>query len=340
MREKKVFILYTGGTIGMKPDTEGFTPQSGFLAEAMSKFPELDLPGMPDVEIAEIADPIDSSNMSPEHWTMIAKQLASRYDEFDGFVVLHGTDTMAYTASALSFMLENLAKPVIVTGSQIPLIQLRTDARDNLVNAIFMAGNYAIPEVCLLFHDYLYRGNRSTKIDADGFAAFASPNFPPLAKIGSSIRVKERLLQRAGTEPLSVRPVERPRIGILTIFPGISAQLVGEYLQQPFQGLIIQTYGTGNAPVANHGLVKALGEACERGLVVVNCSQCLHGQVIMSQYATGNPLLDAGVTSGGDMTTEAALAKLDYLLSQPLSVHQVREQMETDLRGELTVTRR
>ena len=275
--------------------------------------------------------------MSPADWQHIADDIANHYDQYDGFIILHGTDTMAYTASALSFMLEGLQKPVIFTGSQIPLTQLRTDARDNLINAVYLAANHPIPEVCLFFHDHLHRGNRCSKTDADGFAAFTSLNMPPLASIGSTIKIREHLVFKQHRTELNVQQFSSPKIAILTLFPGISAELVKEFLSQPLDGVVLQSYGSGNAPINNKPLMDAIRKACSQGQVIVNCTQCMKGSVNMATYETGKILMDAGVISGFDMTTEAALAKLYYLFSRGLNVQTIREKMITSLRGEMTV---
>lgn len=334
--KKKVYIAYTGGTIGMKPSDNGFVPQKGFLGDTLKSFPEFQHPDMPEITIHDYADPIDSANMSPEDWHLIAEDIEKNYDDYDGFVVLHGTDTMAYSASALSFMLEGLQKPVIFTGSQIPLTQLRTDARDNLINAVYLAANYPIPEVSLFFHDNLHRGNRALKTDADGFAAFSSPNMAPLASIGSTIKVRQHLIWKRKHSDLTVRRFSSPKIAILTLFPGISDDLVRDFLSQDLDGVVLQSFGAGNAPVNNTKLMTAIKDATDQGKVIVNCTQCLKGSVNMSTYETGKILMAAGVTSGFDMTTEAALAKLYYLFSRGLGVDTIRENMVKSLRGELT----
>ena len=337
MNKKKVYVAYTGGTIGMKPSDKGFVPESGYFTDLISSLPEFESPDMPQMEMCEYENLIDSSNITPEDWFRISQDIESRFDDFDGFVVLHGTDTMAYTASALSFMLEDLSKPVIVTGSQIPWSQMRTDARDNLVTSLLLAGNYDIPEVGLYFHNRLYRGNRSRKLDASGFHAFESPNFPPIADVGTKIKLNTELLLTEPAATLKIRKITTPQVIILSLFPGFPAELLENVIaSSSIRGLVLMTYGMGNAPCNDKALLKLLQKASDQGIVIVNCTQCYKGSVDMSGYETGQRLLDAGVISGFDMTPEATLTKLSYLLSSDLSVEQIKQQMQNNLRGELS----
>ncbi|EHJ84294.1 L-asparaginase [Salmonella enterica subsp. enterica serovar Baildon str. R6-199] len=309
--------------------------------------PEFHRPEMPDFTIHEYAPLMDSSDMTPEDWQHIAADIKAHYDEYDGFVILHGTDTMAFTASALSFMLENLGKPVIVTGSQIPLAELRSDGqinselrsdgqiKINLLNALYVAANYPINEVTLFFNNRLFRGNRTTKAHADGFDAFASPNLPPLLEAGIHIRRLNTPPAPYGSGELIVHPITPQPIGVVTIYPGISAEVVRNFLRQPVKALILRSYGVGNAP-QNKAFLQELKEASSRGIVVVNLTQCMSGRVNMGGYATGNALAHAGVIGGADMTVEATLTKLHYLLSQGLDTQAIRSAMAQNLRGELT----
>ncbi|MEH8020826.1 asparaginase [Rheinheimera metallidurans] len=336
MNRKRIYVAYTGGTIGMQHSKQGFVPVSGFLTDTVKRMPEFYRPEMPEFVIHEYDPVIDSSDMTPEHWRDIAQDIQQQYHNYDGFVVLHGTDTMAYTASALSFMLENLEKPVIITGSQIPLAQMRSDGQVNLLNALYLAANYPIAEVALFFNNQLFRGNRATKADANGFNAFASPNFPPLLEAGIHINlIAGHLHQVAIAAPLTLASVVPQPISVVTLYPGISTEVIRNMTSAPVRALIIKSFGVGNAPQRPE-LLQILTDASERGLIIVNCTQCFKGTVNMQGYATGNALKQCGVISGYDMTLEATLTKLHYLLSKPLSAHEIREQMQQDLRGELT----
>lgn len=334
MQKKKIYIAYTGGTIGMKKSPQGYIPVEGYITDVVNSLPELFRDEMPEFVINEYSPVIDSSNMSPNDWQVIANDIATNYDEFDGFVVLHGTDTMAYTASALSFMLENLSKPVIVTGSQIPLSEIRSDGQTNLLNALYLAANYPIPEVSLFFNNKLLRGNRSTKADSTGFNAFDSPNFEPLATAGIQIKIEAgKVVSPSNIEPLKVVTISGQPIGVVTLYPGISHTVIANVLAQPVNALIVQSYGVGNAP-QDSALIAELRNAHEREILIVNRTQCFRGQVNMDGYATGHVLKDAGALSAADMTLEACLTKLHYLLSQDLSYEQRRSLFIENLKGE------
>ncbi len=339
MIDKRLLILNTGGTIGMKPAESGYRPAPGYLAEQLAEFPELRGGQMPGFEIIEYDPLLDSADFSPAEWRRIADDVARGYDEFDAFVVLHGTDTMAYTASALPFMLPGLGKNVIVTGSQLPLCLRRSDARENLITAMIVAGEYDVPEVCVLFGSVLLRGCRTTKVSATRFDAFESPNWPPLANIGTEIRVfpqRIRFPETRRTGPLEVLPITPNGIATVRLFPGLSARVMENVLQTPLRGLILESYGSGNGPSSDRDFLSVLREAVDRGVVIVNLSQCRHGGVAPTDYASGRALHDAGVVSGGDMTVEAALTKLMFLFGQHGDTQRVKQELTRDLAGEVT----
>jgi L-asparaginase len=334
---KRIYIAYTGGTIGMKRTRDGYSPEPGYLQAQMRAMPELKHRSMPSFTIHEYEPLLDSSNMTPREWVKIANDVAANYDDYDGFVVLHGTDTMAYTASAIPFMLSGLAKPVLITGSQIPLCEVRNDARENLITSLLIAANYDIPEVCLYFGGKLLRGCRSVKVSADGFAAFASPNVPPLGNVGIDIEIDAALIRKPRRrQRLKVEEFASPVVSALRLFPGISPELVRNVLRPPLQGLVLEAYGVGNGPDQDVDFLAALAEAVKRGVVIVDCTQCLEGSVNLAEYAAGSALARAGVISGFDMTAEAALAKLYHLFSRRFAPEKVKREMQKDLRGELT----
>jgi L-asparaginase len=343
---KHIYVAYTGGTIGMKPSKSGFIPAAGYLSNTLLNMPEFHRSEMPAFTIHEYDNLIDSSDMSPADWQLIADDISEHYEDYDGFIILHGTDTMAYTSSALSFMLEGLDKPVIVTGSQIPLAELRSDGQTNLLNALYIAANYPIPEVTLFFNNKLYRGNRARKVDADGFDAFDSPNFPALLEAGINIELNHDvvsvfddniLTNKRNNRSLNISSVTPQPIGLVSLYPGISADVVKNIIKQPVNALILLSYGVGNAP-QNKALLDQLVQAQKNGVIVVNCTQCFRGTVNMAGYANGHLLQDTGLISGGDMTPEATLAKLHYLLSKSeLSNVDRKRLMTQNLRGELTI---
>ncbi|HEV7919872.1 MAG TPA: asparaginase [Thermoanaerobaculia bacterium] len=336
-RPKRVYIAYTGGTIGMKRTRDGYVPEPGFLQEQMRAMPELGHDSMPEFVIHEYDPLLDSSNMTPREWLKIARDIADHYRDFDGFIVLHGTDTMAYTASALPFLLQGLRKPVIITGSQIPLCEIRNDARENLITSLLIAATHDIPEVCLYFGGKLLRGCRAVKVSADGFAAFASPNFPPLGEVGIDIEVQWELVRKPEEKArLRVHELTSPVVSALRLFPGISPELIRNVLRPPLQGLVLEAYGVGNGPDKDEAFLAALREATARGVVIVDCTQCLEGRVNLGEYAAGAALARAGVISGYDMTAEAALAKLYYLFSRGLPPPRVKREMQRNLCGEMT----
>ncbi|MCP0914858.1 MULTISPECIES: asparaginase [Legionella] len=334
--KKKILIINTGGTISSIKTGHGYAPMQGYVKKALERIPAFLHKDMPQYVIKEYTPLLDSSNMTVREWNRIAKDIAQEYANFDGFVIFHGTDTMAYTASALSFMLENLHKPVILTGSQIPLSEIRNDAIDNVITSLWLCAHQSLKEVCIYFNQSLLRGNRSQKVSAQRFAAFDSPNFPPLASIGIDIKLHEDLLLPVHNNPFRLQTIEPHFIANFRLFPGFATEVLAYILQQPLRGLILETYGAGNAQNNDPRFLHLLKEACDRGVVIVNCTQCQHGHVEMNQYATGFTLKEAGLISGHDMTPEAAHCKLLYLLSKTSDIKQIKRLMEANLCGELS----
>ena len=333
--KKRILIINTGGTISSVKTDQGYEPAPGYVQSALAQIPALKHPDMPEYVVKEYKPLLDSSNMTVNEWNRIAHDIAREYAHFDGFVVFHGTDTMAYTASALSFMLEHLSKPVIVTGSQIPLPEVRNDAIDNVITSLWLCAHQPIHEVCIYFNQHLLRGNRTQKISAQQFNAFDSPNYPHLASIGISIKLQQHLLLKAPEQAFHLQTITPQFIANFRLFPGFASDVLSYILNQPLRGLILETYGAGNAQNNDPRFLKLLKEACDRGVIIVNCTQCQQGRVEMSQYATGHTLKQAGLISGHNMTLEAAHCKLLYLLSKNLDIVQIKKLMETNLCGEL-----
>ncbi len=335
--KKTVLIINTGGTISSVSTPNGYVPSPNGVQAALQAIPALSHPEMPDYSIKEYSPLLDSSNITPHEWNLLAADIHAHYADVDGFVIFHGTDTMAYTASALSFMLENLAKPVILTGSQIPLSELRNDASDNIITSLWLAAHASLPEVCVYFNQRLLRGNRTQKVSATKLNAFDSPNFPHLARIGIELTLRHDLIRPLPQQPFRVQTISPQHLANFCLFPGFSIEVLHALLSQPLDGLILQSYGAGNAPNTNQEFLALLTEASMRGMVIVNCTQCQHGGVQMHQYATGTSLKAAGLISGHNMTTEAAHCKLLVLLSKYPDKAMVKHHMTIDCVGELDV---
>lgn len=334
--KKRILILNTGGTISSVQKSHGYEPALGYVQTALANIPALRHPEMPDYIVKEYDPLLDSSNMTLNDWNNIATDIAREYENFDGFVIFHGTDTMAYTASVLSFMLENLGKPVIVTGSQIPLSEVRNDALDNVITSLWLCAHEPIYEVCIYFNQRLLRGNRTQKVSAQRFDAFDSPNYPHLAKIGIAIELEQEIMLAKPNKTFHLQTLSPQFIANFRLFPGFASKVLDYILQQPLKGLVLETYGAGNAQNNDEHFLNSLKKACDRGVVIVNCSQCQQGHVEMNQYATGYTLKQAGLISGHDMTPEAAHCKLLYLFSKSQDTQQVKISMESNLCGELS----
>ncbi|XP_014447719.1 LOW QUALITY PROTEIN: 60 kDa lysophospholipase-like [Tupaia chinensis] len=354
--ERRLLAVYTGGTIGMRSERGVLVPGTDLTAvlRTLPMFHDKKHAracGLPeDTLVLPLASPdqrifytvlecqplLDSSDMTITEWVQIAQTIERHYTQYHGFVVIHGTDTMAFAASVLSFVLENLQKPVILTGAQVPIHALWSDGRENLLGALLMAGQYAIPEVCLFFQNQLFRGDRATKVDARRFAAFCSPNLPPLATVGADVTINQELVRKvSGKGRLLVHGSMERDVGLLRLYPGIPASLVRAFLQHPLKGVVLETFGSGNGPT-KPDLLQELRAAAERGLTILNCTHCLQGAVT-TDYAAGMAAAGAGIVSGFDMTSEAALAKLSFVLGQPgLSLDDRKKLLAKDLRGEMT----
>lgn len=343
IKQQKILMIYTGGTIGMRenPESHSLEPVDfDFLLDSVPKIKKLDF----DVDYYQFSHPLDSSEINPTHWKQMADVIADNYDNYDGFVILHGTDTMAYTASALSFMFNHLRKPVIITGSQLPIGEVRTDGEENLITALQVAatkdtdGSPMVQEVAILFDSFLWRGNRSTKHSADNFNAFQSNNYPALAHIGLGLSFNHEALWRDnGDEPFSVTPGCDTNVVYMDLFPGICEPIVRHILQTPgLRGVVMKTFGSGNGPT-DSWFIEAIKDAVERGIVIVNISQCSMGTVLPKRYLTGLRLTQAGVVPGHDLTSEAAITKLMYLFGNGYSSEEVKEKMENSFCGEITI---
>ena len=335
-KEKRVLIIHTGGTIGMKKTENGYTPVAGYLASELKNIPDLNRYDFPVWDLYEMSPLLDSSNMSVDEWNEIGRVIYEKYESYSGFVILHGTDTMSYTASALSFMLEDLDKPVILTGSQIPLSELRSDGRDNLITSIMIASEDVAREVCLYFSSRLLRGNRSMKMSADGLVAFDTPSYPHLAEAGITVKYNHPAILKRREGGVKYHPFDKVPIGVLKVFPGIQFGLFEDIMTEKLSGIVLETFGSGNIPSGGDELLPIIKKAFASGSVVAVCSQCPIGTVALGTYETSSSLKSAGAVSGKDMTTEAAVAKLYHLFSLELPKEEIKHLMEKNIAGELS----
>jgi L-asparaginase len=335
----KILIIYTGGTIGMVNDAKTGTLIPFDFEQIQENVPEL---ARLDYQLAVHSfDPIlDSSNMDPKVWAELATLIQSKYDQFDGFVVLHGSDTMSFTASALSFMLQNLAKPVVLTGSQLPIGEIRTDAKENLITALEIAatkkdGKAMVPEVCVYFDYQLFRGNRSIKYNSEKFEAFSSPNYPILAEAGVNLTFYPNYMLAVPSEPFTIHTRFNPNIGVLKMFPGITAESVRSVTESSVEAIVLEAFGSGNTTTAPW-FIDCMKKAIAAGKIIIDISQCKGGSVQLGLYETSRNLQQMGIISGYDMTFEATIAKLMYLLGQNLPIAEVKHLLEISIAGELS----
>ncbi|WP_103026361.1 type I asparaginase [Salinibacter altiplanensis] len=336
----RILVVYTGGTLGMVESEEGYVPGPGTLEALMEERLSFQSEDLPAYDVHALDPLLDSANMTPADWLRIAEVIRDHFEAYDGFLVVHGTDTMAFTASALAFMLQPLDKPVFLTGAQLPLDETRTDAQGNLLTSLLLLGTHAdrMGGVHVFFHNRLYRGPRVTKVNADAFSAFDSPNFPAVGTAGIDLDVEWERMPAPHHPPRTpvVTELGAATVSAFRLFPGLGVASLKNVLAPPVQGVVLECFGAGNAPAQNEAFLDALRTATDRGVVIVAVTQPLRGTADLDLYATGQALANVGVVSGYDMTTEAALAKLYYLFEQDHAPDEVRRLVQRNLRGELT----